>query len=84
MNNTVMRKITLTATYQPLSAVPLVASVDISSPPTNAAVCYFRGDDGSDVPWQAGEWHPFVSIDLSKVFVKGAVGDVVTVNGGTW
>jgi hypothetical protein len=84
MNNFVMRKITLTATYQPLSSVSLIASVDVSALPTNAGVAYFQGDDGTDIPWQPGEWHLFKSIDLSKVMVKGTVSDVVTVVGGTW
>jgi hypothetical protein len=47
-------------------------------------VVYFRGDDGSDVPWQKGEWHNFTSVDLSTVFIKGTAGDYVTVIGGSW
>jgi hypothetical protein len=67
-----------------LVSASLVGSVTISSPPTNAAVVYFLGDDGSDVPWVPGEWHSFRSIDLAAVRVKGTAGDVVTINGGTW
>lgn len=84
MNNTVMRKITVTGTYQPLASSRLVASVTISCPPGNAGGVLFKGDDGSDVPWLAGEWHEFRSVDLSAVQVKGTPGDVVTVIGGTW
>jgi hypothetical protein len=84
MNNIVMRKVTVTASYQPLASGSLVASVSISTPPTNAGNVLFKGDDGADVPWVPGEWHEFRSIDLSAVLVKGTVGDVVTVVGGTW
>jgi len=52
--------------------------------PTNAGSVLFRGDDGSDVPWVAGEFHHLVSIDLARLFVKGTPGDAVTVVGGTW
>ena len=84
MHNVVMRKITVTGEYQPLVSSSLVASVTISTPPTNGGNVLFKGDDGSDVPWVAGEWHQFESIDLSAVQVKGTPGDVVTVVGGTW
>jgi len=84
MNNIVMRKITVTSEYQPLVSTGLVASVTISTPPSNAGNVLFKGDDGSDVPWIPGQWHEFKSIDLSAVEVKGTPGDVVTVVGGTW
>ena len=84
MNNTIMRKITVTGAYQRLSATPLVASVSISCPPTNTGVVYFKGDDGSDVPWTSGEWHEFVRINLADVQIKGTAGDVVTIVGGSW
>jgi len=84
MNNIVMRKITVTADYQPLVSGSLVASVTISTPPTNSGNVLFKGDDGSDVPWVPGEWHEFRSIELASIQVKGTPGDVVTVVGGTW
>ena len=84
MNNVVMRKITVTADYQPLVSASLVASVTISTPPTNSANVLFKGDDGSDVPFVPGEWHEFRSIDLAGIQVKGSPGDVVSVVGGTW
>ena len=84
MNNTVIRKVVVAAEYAALASKRTVASCDISCPPGNAAVVYFQGDDGSDVPWIPGEWHPFVRVDLSTIKVKGTPGDVVTVNGGTW
>ena len=84
MNNVIQRRIAVGAAYAPLSATPLIFSGDISCEPTNGAVVYFRGDDGSDVPWQRGEWHAHKSIDLATVFVKGTVGDYVTAIGGTW
>lgn len=84
MNNVIMRKIDMMADWQPLSMVCLIGSVTISAPPTNAAAVVFRGDDGSEVPWTAGEWHDFRSVDLSTIYVKGQSGDVLTVVGGTW
>jgi len=84
MNNTIMRKIDVTGTYQPLVADFLVATVTISCPPTNAAAVQFKGDDGSDVPWLAGEWHTLHRVDLAEIQIKGTVGDVVSIVGGTW
>jgi len=84
MNNTIMRKITVTSSYQPLSPGRLVGSVTISTPPGNGGNVTFLGDDGSDVPWVPGEWHAFRSVDLAAIQVKGTAGDVVTIVGGTW
>ncbi len=84
MNNAILRKITVTASYEALSPSSLVASVTLSTPPSNGANVLFQGDDGSDVPWVPGEWHDFRSIDLASIRVKGTPGDVVTVVGGTW
>ena len=84
MNNTIMRKIDVTASYQPLSDASLVGSVTLSCPPANAADVVFLGDDGSDVPWVPGEWHTFRSINLAEVKIKGMPGDTVTIIGGTW
>ena len=84
MNNTIMRKINVTADYQALSDVSLVGSVTISCPPANAADVLFLGDDGSDVPWISSEWHTFYSVDLAEVKIKGTPGDTVTIVGGTW
>ena len=84
MNNTIMRKIDVTADYQPLSDVSLVGSVTLSCPPANAAEVYFNGDDDSDVPWVPGEWHTLYSINLVEVQIKGTPGDTVTIVGGTW
>jgi len=83
-NNIVMRKLTVSGSYQPLVPSSLIASVTISTPPTNSDNVIFRGDDGSEVPWVPGEWHEFRSVDLSGIQVKGTAGDVVTVIGGTW
>jgi len=85
MNNVIMRIVTVTGSYQPLVAASLAAgTVTISCPPTNAAVVYFKGDDGSDVPWVAGQWHEFRGVDLKDFQIKGTPGDVVTLVGGTW
>ena len=84
MNNFIMRKFTVSATYQALATSRLVASVTISCPPSNVGNVNFKGDDGTDVPWIPGEWHDFVSVNLAEIQVKGTAGDVVTIVGGTW
>jgi hypothetical protein len=82
MNNPIMRKIVVTASYQSLPAI--VGTFEISTVPTNSGVVYFLGDNGTDVPWVAGEYHTFKQISLGKLQVKGIAGDVVTVIGGSW
>ena len=84
MNNVIMRSATVTATYAALVSSSLTGSVTISCPATNAGVVYFLGDDGSDVPWQPGEWQEFRHVDLSTIRIKGTAGDTVTLVGGTW
>lgn len=84
MNNTVMRKVVVTATYQPLVAQQLIATVEVSALPSNAGPVFFLGDDGSDVPWIAGEYHTLKQINLSDIKIKGTPGDAVSVVGGTW
>jgi len=80
-NQTVMRRVNVTADYAPLSAVPLVVSVCISCPPGNGAAVEFLGDDGSDVPWIPGQWVEFRHVDLSQIQVKGTPGDTVVILG---
>ena len=84
MNNIVMRKIVVTAAYQPLVAQSLIATVEISALPSNAGPVFFRGDDGSDVPWIAGEYHTLKNVDLSTIQIKGSPGDGISLIGGTW
>lgn len=84
MNNIVMRKMDITSGFAPISSVSLIVSVTISCPPSNVDDVFFVGDDGVDVPWMPGEWHEFRSIDLSSIQIKGTVGDIVTIIGGTW
>jgi hypothetical protein len=84
MNGVIMRKLVLTANYQPLSGRPIVGTVDICTPPTNAASATFMGDDGTtEVPWVKGEMHTLQRVDLSTIQVKGTAGDIVTVIGNT-
>ena len=84
MNNVFMRKVDVTEEYTPLVSEQIVLTVTISAPPTNAANVFFKGEDGSDVPWTSGEWHQFSSINLAELQVKGTLGDVITIIGGTW
>ena len=85
MNNIVMRKFVVSAAYAPLTVKDVeVASVEVSTPPSNAGPVLFKGDDGSDVPWIAGEFHSFQRVNLADLKIKGTPGDVVTVVGGSW
>lgn len=86
MNNVILRKINVTGSWQPLSAARLVGSVTISTPPTNGANVLFRtaSEPAHEIPFVPGEWYDFQRMDLSTIQVKGSVGDVVTLVGGTW
>lgn len=87
MNNVVLRKIVVTTAWQPLSANKLVASVTISTPPTNAGTVLFRttSEPAHEVPWVSGEFHDFKRVNLAQIEVKGtADGDLVSLVGGTW
>ena len=59
MNNVIMRKLVLTADYQPLATKRVIGSFTISAPLSNDDDALFRGDEGDDVPWR-GEYltHP--------------------------
>jgi hypothetical protein len=85
MNGVIMRKVVVNASYTQLvpTSTP-VGTVTISCAPSNAASVNFKGDDGSDVPWVAGEWHEFKGVDLKDFQAKGTAGDIVTLVGGTW
>ena len=84
MNNVIMRKLVLTADYQPLATKRVIGSFTISAPLSNDDDALFRGDEGDDVPWVPGEWHSFSRVNLAEIQVKGTPGDVVTVVGGAW
>jgi len=86
MHNVILRTITVTNTWQSLSDKPLVGSVTISAPPSNAATVLLRSTDDpvNEVFFVNGEWHDFQRIDLSTLQVKGTSGDKLTVIGGTW
>lgn len=84
MNNVIMLKVALSSQFQPLSADSLVGTFEISCPPENNTSAIFKADNGDEVPWRKGEYHVMTRIDLSRIFVKGAQGDTVTIVGGTW
>ncbi len=85
MNNAIVRKVTIGTSYAPLTASQLVGSATISAPLTNTDAVYLRSDDDTeDIPWQPGDSFTFVGIDFSTLLVKGTVGDILTINGGTW
>ena len=84
MNNAIMRHVDLTGSYVAMASSVVVGSVTISSPLSNGAVAYLKGDTGDDVEIHPGEWFQFESIDLAEMQAKGTPGDFLTVIGGTW
>lgn len=86
MNNVILRKIVVAPAWQALSLGKLVASVTISTPPTNAATVLFRtkSEPTHEVPWVPGEFHEFRRVNLADIEVKGTANDLVSLVGGTW
>ena len=85
MNNVIMRTIPMTVDFQPLSPKEVeVASVDINAPPSNQHPVFFQGDDGSEVACIPGEFHIVWRVNLGAIRVRGTLGDVLTLVGGTW
>lgn len=82
MNAVVNKTITLTADWQRLSAVSLVASVAIAALHTNAASAEFRVNGGSAQEWPVGGSFPFTSIDLYHIEVRGEPGDKIVIASG--
>ena len=83
-NNVILRRVEVTEDYRPLSCQRLVATVEISAPPTNSGPVFLRGDQGDDVAFLPAQWITLKSVDLSQLFVKGTSADVVFIIGGTW
>lgn len=83
-NNVIMRTVEVTAEYTPLSTVPLVGTVDVSTPPSNSGPVDFRTGMGEESFFQPGEYHRFERIPVHELSVKGTPGDKVTIIGGTW
>ncbi len=48
MNNVIMRKVEMRGDYRPLSDREMIGTFDLSTPPFNPGIVFFRGDDGSD------------------------------------
>jgi hypothetical protein len=84
MNNIIARKVELTTSWQALASENTVASVTITAPTYNAGHVILKGDTGDEVPLQAGEWHQLEHVNLAEIEVKGTLGDIVTIVGGTW
>lgn len=82
MSAVVNKTITLTADWQRLSAVSLVASVAIAALHTNAASAEFRVDGGAAQEWPVGGAFPFKSIDLYRIEVRGEPGDKIVIASG--
>lgn len=84
MHNPILRTVAVTASWKPLTPVPLVGTVDISAPPANSGNVEFAADDGGETFFIPGETHTFKRLDLSGLRIRGTPGDQVTIIGGTW
>ena len=84
MNNIIARKIDLTADFSPLATKRTIATITITSPLSNSDVIYLRGDTAQEVPLSPGEHHTLRRVNLADIQVKGSVGDILTLVGGTW
>ena len=85
MNNVILRTIPLSPEFRTLSPKDVeVATIDVTAPPGNQQPVIFAGDDGSEVAWIPGEYHVLVRVNLGAVRVRGALGDVLTLVGGSW
>jgi len=83
-NNLILRRIEVTPEWKPLSPVPLVGTVDLSTPPSNSGPVFIRAGLGEEAFQIPGESHALVGVDLAEISVSGQSGDVVTLIGGTW
>ncbi|HPD48516.1 MAG TPA: hypothetical protein P5279_12570 [Anaerohalosphaeraceae bacterium] len=84
MNNIIARRIDLTAQFEPVATENVIGTVTLTALPSNAANVILLGDTGNQVPLVPGEWHTFISVNLADIQVKDAVGDAITVIGGSW
>ena len=83
-NNVVLKMIELTDQFQPLSAVPLVASITLSAPPANSGAVTLRTPAGAEAEMIPGEWHTLYRVNLARLEVRGSAGDMLSMVGGTW
>jgi hypothetical protein len=85
MNNVLLRKVTLTTQFQPLSTKSSeVLSVTVRMPSGNKQEVVFLGENGVEVPWEPGTQFRLAKVDLAAISVKGRAGDLVILAGGTW
>lgn len=85
MNNVLLRKITLTTQFRPLSTkTSEVLSVTVRLPSGNKQDAVFLGENGTEVPWEPGTQFRLTKVDLAEIRVKGRANDLVILVGGTW
>lgn len=75
--------VAMSGTYQALAAEQLVLDVTLQAPAGNAEDVLVRVDGGDPADWPAGFSARFERIDLSRITVRGAEGDVLLVSGNT-
>lgn len=71
---------TLTATYAALSATEVVGDFRLISHAGNADA-YIRAADASNVLVKAGEWFDFTRVSLQDIYMKGTVGNIISIIG---
>ena len=85
MNNVILRALTLTTSYQPLTnQASEVLTVIVRMPASNKKEAVFLGEGGAEVSWEPGTQFPLRKVNLADIKVKGRSGDLVIVVGGTW
>jgi hypothetical protein len=84
MKNLIIRKVTLSSTYQPLASAPTRGTFTLRSPSAGSGTIQLRGDIGaSDVPFERGAQVFLERVNLADIYAKGGVGDYVIVVGSS-
>ena len=84
-NNLILRRIEVTTEWTPLSPVPLVGTVHVSAPPSNAGTVSIRAGAGEQIDFIPSEFHQFIRVSLDQIEVRSDTpGNVLTIVGGTW
>jgi hypothetical protein len=82
-NNLIMKTVSLSTSYQPLSNIPQLGSGELHCPPTNSGIVYVKSA-GDEQQWIAGEYHFIPTlVDLHTIEVKGVSGDIIKFTGST-
>ncbi len=71
----------LTANWQKLAETRTILTATIATSPANTGLMQVRVDGGTEANWPKGVSSAFLGIDISRIEVKGTVGDNLLVAG---